>query len=95
METGLHEVYEFAVPKRDYNGIELYFHDPHEVIGKHVTVRHVKETAVTKFSVYPKILNVDTSMADFHIHEYASLKFYLKLNVVINFSKKFLVVSVT
>lgn len=74
-EIGSHEIYEFVVPHRDYNGIELYFHDPYEVISEQTTVRHVKETAVTKFSVNPKILIADTSIADVYVQEYVNLKF--------------------
>lgn len=66
---GTHEIYDFVVPHRDYNGIELYFHDPYEVITEQTLVRHVR--GQSKFSVIPKIHTIDTTMSDFYVQEYA------------------------
>jgi hypothetical protein len=65
----LFNILEYVVPRRDYNGIKVYFHDPFEVISEHAIVRHAKERSYIKFSILPKISTIDDSMRGVHINE--------------------------
>jgi len=62
-------IFKHVVPKRVYNGIKLYFHDPYEVISDHAIVRHAKERSYIKFAVLPKISTSDDSMRSVHLNE--------------------------
>ena len=63
------EVLDYVVPKRDYNGIKIYFHGPYEVMSKHSIVRHAKEKSYIKFSIIPKISKIDDSMKNVDVPE--------------------------
>lgn len=62
-------IFDHVVPKRVYDGLKIYVHDPYEVVSDNALVRHAKQRSSSKYSIVPKVTIVDESVADFDIKE--------------------------
>lgn len=66
---GFFYILDHVVPRQDYNGIKLYFHDPYDVISQQTIARHAKERTNIKFSVTPRVSTIHNSMINVHINK--------------------------